>query len=80
VAALAHSVSADPAHRLVTVDLVRCEVSADGEASYSFDIDADSRAQLLAGLDALALALQRRPAIESFIARDRRERPWIYLS
>jgi 3-isopropylmalate/(R)-2-methylmalate dehydratase small subunit len=35
---------------------------------------------LLEGLDAIALTWRERPAIEAFLARDRQERPWIYLS
>ncbi len=34
---------------------------------------------LLEGLDAIALTLRERPAIEAFLERDRGERPWIYL-
>ena len=34
---------------------------------------------LLEGLDAINLTLRHRDAIEAFLARDRVERPWIYL-
>jgi 3-isopropylmalate/(R)-2-methylmalate dehydratase small subunit len=34
---------------------------------------------LLEGLDAIDLTLKHRDAIESFHARDRSQRPWIYL-
>ena len=79
VAQLAVVVEAAPTRNLVTVDLERCEVSAPGAAPYQFTIDAESREMLLQGLDPLALAIKRRPAIEAFLARDRSERPWVYL-
>src|SRR2546421_1102172 len=79
VAQLAVVVEAAPTRNLVTVDLERCEVSAPGAAHYQFAIDADSREMLLEGLDPLALAIRRRPAIQAFLARDRSERPWVYL-
>lgn len=69
----------DPTHNLITVDLVRSEVSGPGVGPYSFEADAESRQMLLEGLDSVGLALKRIPAIEAFLARDRRERPWIYL-
>jgi len=79
VAQLASAVEAAPARNLLTVNLERLEVSAPGLSPYGFTIDAESREMLLQGLDALALAVQRRPAIEAFLARDRSERPWVYL-
>jgi len=79
VAQLAVIVEAAPTRNLVTVDLERREVSAPGAAPYQFTIDAESREMLLQGLDPLALAIKRRPAIEAFLARDRSERPWVYL-
>lgn len=79
IARLADCVQIDPAHHRVTVDLERCEVSAPGTSSDRFEIEAESREMLLGGLDSIGLALARRPAIDAFLARDRRERPWIYL-
>ena len=80
IAALAAAVEADPVSSLLTVDLKRKLVSAAGARSYHFEIDDRSREMLLEGLDALEFALRRRPAMQTFLARDRRERPWIYWS
>jgi 3-isopropylmalate/(R)-2-methylmalate dehydratase small subunit len=79
VARLAAAVASDPQHRLVTVDLVRRRVSGPDGIEFGFDIDAESREMLLEGLDAIDLTLKHRDAIEGFLARDRIERPWIYL-
>lgn len=79
IASLAAAVESDPQHRLVTVDLVRQRVSGPGGIELAFEIDAESREMLLEGLDAIDLTLKHRDAIESFLARDRIERPWIYL-
>ena len=79
VVQLASAVEAVPARNLLTVNLERLEVSAPGLPPYGFAIDPESREMLLQGLDALALAVQCRPVIEAFLARDRSERPWVYL-
>ncbi|MGH8137114.1 MAG: 3-isopropylmalate dehydratase small subunit [Steroidobacteraceae bacterium] len=79
IAKLALAVQADPAQTPVTVDLERRTVSAPGTGSFAFELDAGIREQLLEGLDPIGLALRRKPDIEAFLARDRYERPWIYL-
>jgi len=63
----------------VTVDLVACTVSGGGQ-SWAFSIDSESRRMLLEGLDAVALTLLDRDAIDSFEARDRASRPWAHLA
>jgi 3-isopropylmalate/(R)-2-methylmalate dehydratase small subunit len=80
IGALAAAVELDPVAHLVTVDLQRKVVSAEGAGPFDFQIDDRSRAMLLEGLDALEFALRRRPAVETYLAHDRRERPWIYWS
>ena len=47
--------------------------------TFRFDIDAESKAMLAEGLDAIDLALKHRDAIAAFLASDRGARPWIYL-
>jgi 3-isopropylmalate/(R)-2-methylmalate dehydratase small subunit len=79
VARLAAAVAPDPQHCLVTVDLVRQRVSGPDGIELGFEIDVESREMLLEGLDAIDLTLKHRDAIEAFLARDRIERPWIYL-
>jgi 3-isopropylmalate/(R)-2-methylmalate dehydratase small subunit len=78
ITALAAAVEADPVARLVTVDLEHKVVSVAGGRTFDFEIDARSREMLLEGLDELALALRRGPAMAAFLAHDRGERPWIY--
>jgi 3-isopropylmalate/(R)-2-methylmalate dehydratase small subunit len=79
IARLATAVAPDPQHRLVAVDLVRRHVSGPDGIELGFEIDPESREMLLEGLDAIDLTLKHREAIEAFHARDRIERPWIYL-
>ena len=58
----------------VTIDL-----PAQTVAGYPFDIDAEAKAMLLEGLDAIDLTLKHAGAISSFHVRDRALRPWVYL-
>jgi 3-isopropylmalate/(R)-2-methylmalate dehydratase small subunit len=44
-----------------------------------FEIDADARQRLLAGLDAIDLTMRSSADIDAFQARDRELRPWVYL-
>lgn len=66
------------AGRDVQVDLpaqaVRC-----GDQCWTFAIEAEAKAMLLEGLDAIDLSLKHRDAIAAFHARDRAQRPWVYL-
>jgi 3-isopropylmalate/(R)-2-methylmalate dehydratase small subunit len=79
IARIADSLTADPQARQLTVDLAaQCVTEWDG-TPHSFAIGEEPRAMLLEGLDEIALTLRERPAIEAFLERDRRERPWIYL-
>jgi 3-isopropylmalate/(R)-2-methylmalate dehydratase small subunit len=60
--------------RVITVDLE--QQTADGHA---FNIDAEPKAMLLEGLNAIDLTLKHREAISAWQAKDRAERPWVYL-
>lgn len=73
-AALDRNVIAGLAGQMVTVDLVA--QSVDG---HPFEIDAEARAMLLEGLDAIDLTLKHRDEIAAWQAQDRKARPWIYL-
>lgn len=66
-------------HGPLTVDLVRCVVRAANGARYDFRIGDLPRQMLLEGLDPVALTLRLGDSIRAFQARDRNERPWIYL-
>lgn len=77
VQSIATWVERDPAVNLVTVDL-ECSVVRAADQSHAFELDPESRDMLLEGLDAIALTLKQRAAIEEFWRRDRLARPWIY--
>lgn len=62
----------------VTIDLPQQRVSVDGN-NWTFAIDAEAKAMLVEGLDAIDLTLKHREAITAFHERDRLVRPWIYL-
>jgi 3-isopropylmalate/(R)-2-methylmalate dehydratase small subunit len=79
IAALAAAVAPAPQQRRVTVDLVRQRVAGPDSLEFMFDIEREDREMLLEGLDAIDLTLKHRDAIDAFRARDRVQRPWIYL-
>ncbi|OYY72797.1 3-isopropylmalate dehydratase small subunit [Sphingomonas sp. 28-63-12] len=62
----------------VTIDLLAQTVTS-GEVTAAFDIDAEARAMLAEGLDAIDLTLKYAAAIDQFLAADNTARPWIYL-
>lgn len=68
------------AGRHVTVDLVQQHILVDADTPLAFSIDTLRREQLLAGLDAIDLALQDGPAILAWQDADRLRRPWIWNS
>jgi 3-isopropylmalate/(R)-2-methylmalate dehydratase small subunit len=78
VATLAEHVATDPQAQRLTVDLEQCAVRAGDTLRFAFVIDAEARDMLLEGLDGIDLTLKSRDAIEAFLVRDRRARPWIY--
>jgi 3-isopropylmalate/(R)-2-methylmalate dehydratase small subunit len=63
----------------VSIDLPAQTVAA-GDLAFSFVIDAEAKAMLIGGLDAIDLTLQQGDAIAAWQARDRAARPWVYLS
>ena len=77
--AMARAIAIDPVSNPLTVDLASCSVSAAAMPDAHFQIDADARQRLLAGLDAIELTLRGSAAIDAFQARDRALRPWVYL-
>lgn len=64
----------------VAVDVASSEVALDGDVLGRFDLPSIARQMLLAGLDEIGLALERRAGIDAFEARDRRNRPWLWRS
>jgi 3-isopropylmalate/(R)-2-methylmalate dehydratase small subunit len=77
--ALAASVAADPQGLQLKVDLEQgVVVDATGQL-HAFELPASQRDMLLKGLDPIALTLEMSAQIAAFQARDRMQRPWIYL-
>jgi 3-isopropylmalate/(R)-2-methylmalate dehydratase small subunit len=66
------------AGRPVAIDLASQTLTC-GAITHAFAIEAEAKDMLLEGLDAIALTLKSRPAIESWTQKDRAARPWIYL-
>ncbi len=62
------------AGRTITADLARQVVEG-----HPFAIDAEAKAMLLEGLDAIDLTFKHRDAIAAWQAADRAQRPWVYL-
>jgi 3-isopropylmalate/(R)-2-methylmalate dehydratase small subunit len=62
----------------MTIDLTEQSLSIPGHTC-PFQIDAESRAMLLSGLDAIDLTLQHAGLISKWQAQDRKVRPWVYL-
>ena len=62
----------------VTVDLLACEVRAQGGICWPFEMDEHEREMLLTGLDAIDRTWQLRAEITAFEAADRAARPWVW--
>jgi 3-isopropylmalate/(R)-2-methylmalate dehydratase small subunit len=80
VESLAHDVEVDPQARQLQIDLGAQRIDTASGEHHTFSIDVAQRHMLMEGLDAIALTLQRERDIAAFEARDRRVRPWVYLS
>jgi 3-isopropylmalate/(R)-2-methylmalate dehydratase small subunit len=65
--------------RPATIDLPTQRVSVADDLAWSFDIDAESKAMLLEGLDAIDLTLKYGTQIDEFRRVDRQARPWIHF-
>ncbi|TPG54259.1 3-isopropylmalate dehydratase small subunit [Sphingomonas glacialis] len=75
---IAADVSPDPQARRVTIDLPHQTVRTAAGVEWTFEIDGEAKAMLVAGLDAIDLTLTHRDAIASFRAVDAERRPWAY--
>jgi len=62
----------------ITIDLPAQTVNV-GADVHCFTIDAEARAMLIGGLDAIDLTLQSADRIAAWQARNRIARPWVYL-
>lgn len=77
--AVAEIAAAAEAGSRVSLDVEAGTVSLPDGRTWSFPLEAEARAMLTEGLDAIDLTLKLRDRIAAFHARDRAERPWIYL-
>jgi very-short-patch-repair endonuclease len=64
---------------VLTIDLPAQTIAHPG-GTLSFAIDAEAKAMLVEGLDAIALTLKRADAIDAFLTQDQAQRPWVYLA
>jgi 3-isopropylmalate/(R)-2-methylmalate dehydratase small subunit len=78
VRAIAAWVEANPTANHVEIDLPSQKVHAAGSA-YAFSIGESDKDMLLEGLDPIGVTLKRDPAIQAFEAKDRMQRPWVYI-
>ncbi len=78
VECIAAEVEAGQGQQPVRVDLQEMVVTAPLGTRYPFHIEQRRREALIAGLDEIAMTLQRAGDIAVFQARDREQRPWIY--
>lgn len=62
----------------LTINLETQQVLASSGQIWSFDIDPEARAALLAGLDPIGQTLQLADQIAQFRAADQAARPWLY--
>lgn len=64
--------------QIVAIDLASQSVAATTTV-HSFAIDAEAKAMLLAGMDAIDLTMQSQEKIAAWRVADRVMRPWVYL-
>jgi len=79
VAEIAAAVDENPATQRLHIDVDAQTVSLPDGRCWRFPLESEAKAMLLEGMDAIELTLKLRGAIDSFQARDRVARPWIYL-
>ena len=76
---LADEMKASPGNARVTVDLENCVVVSPTGRTIPFKVDARRQHAMLNGLDDIAQTMTHQGEIEGWQARDRTERPWIWL-
>ncbi|WP_375395406.1 3-isopropylmalate dehydratase small subunit [uncultured Sphingomonas sp.] len=63
----------------LTIDLPAQTVTDAADRVHGFAIDAEAKAMLVGGLDAIDVTLRRADEIATFRLNDRTQRPWAYL-
>ncbi len=76
---LSNWVTSDPQANRLDIDLIQCQINI-ANKMVRFEIAADTRTMLLEGLDEIGLTEKLLDEVDAFEKRDRRNRPWIYLS
>ena len=66
------------ANAIITIDLEKQEITGPDGGRIHFDVDPFRKHCLLNGLDDIGLTLEKAPSIDSFEARDRMARPWMW--
>jgi 3-isopropylmalate/(R)-2-methylmalate dehydratase small subunit len=66
------------ANAILNIDLEKQEITGPDGGRVHFDIDPFRKHCLLTGLDDIGLTLEKAAAIDSFEARDRQARPWMW--
>lgn len=63
----------------ISVDLAAQTVRG-GNHEFHFNLDPFRKKCLIEGLDDIGLTLQKKPAVDSFEAKNKAEKPWLYAS
>ena len=63
---------------IIEIDLEKQEIKGPDGGTVHFDIDPFRKHCLLNGLDDIGLTLEKAASIDSFEARDRMTRPWLW--
>ena len=66
------------ANAIVTIDLEKQEITGPDGGMIKFEVDPFRKQCLLNGLDDIGLTLEKAASIDSFEARDRMARPWMW--
>jgi 3-isopropylmalate/(R)-2-methylmalate dehydratase small subunit len=75
---MAAQVDESNGERLITVDLIKCQVIGPLGQIHSFTVNDIYRDMLLQGLDPIDATLRYEPQIADFQEADRVRRPWVY--
>lgn len=67
------------ANAIITVDLESQEITGPDGGKIKFDVDPFRKHCLINGLDDIGLTLVKKPAIDSFEARQKLSEPWLYV-
>ena len=67
------------ANAIITVDLESQEITGPDGGKIKFDVDPFRKHCLINGLDDIGLTLVKKPAIDTFEARQKLSEPWLYV-